>query len=364
MKFNIERETLADALAAISGPVKARTTFPILAGVLIRAEGGTLYMQTTNLDLEMTTAVTADVERTGTGVLSHSELLQFAKLSDADTVTVDATESSAVVTSGKSKFRLPVLPAKDFPEAKKGGTAEAELSFEAGKLSTAIHALKWAMEQGDKRPAMDGVNIGIVEGQVTLAALNGRVLSFAPMGEAACRKLSVTLPSATVNELARIDAKGTDLVRMKVFDTRVVIEFANGDTMTTKVNASTFPNWRMVVPKSEGEQTAKVGRARLIAAVHRAKLGMSDTGNRVQLNFGQGSIEVAASSDTRAASDSLEAEHAIEPGKSIGMSYLYLLDALGAVKDDDVRLVYRDELSPLLIETSVGTEIIMPLRLK
>ena len=65
MKLSIERGTLLKAVSQAQSVVERRNTIPILANVLIEAEGGTVQFRATDLDIEVVDKAAAMVERSG-----------------------------------------------------------------------------------------------------------------------------------------------------------------------------------------------------------------------------------------------------------------------------------------------------------
>jgi DNA polymerase III subunit beta len=65
MKLSIERGTLLKAVSQAQSVVERRNTIPILANVLIEAEGSTVNFRATDLDIEVLDKAPAQVERAG-----------------------------------------------------------------------------------------------------------------------------------------------------------------------------------------------------------------------------------------------------------------------------------------------------------
>ena len=61
MKATIERATLLKGLSHVQSVVERRNTIPILSNVLLRAERGELRLRATDLDIEVTESLPADV---------------------------------------------------------------------------------------------------------------------------------------------------------------------------------------------------------------------------------------------------------------------------------------------------------------
>ncbi len=65
MKFSIERAALLKAVAQAQSVVERRNTIPILANVLIEAQGDDVTFRATDLDIEVVDKAPAMVERAG-----------------------------------------------------------------------------------------------------------------------------------------------------------------------------------------------------------------------------------------------------------------------------------------------------------
>jgi DNA polymerase-3 subunit beta len=65
MRLTIERSALLKALNHVQSVVERRNTIPILSNVLMAAQGDTLKLTATDLDIEITESAPADVERAG-----------------------------------------------------------------------------------------------------------------------------------------------------------------------------------------------------------------------------------------------------------------------------------------------------------
>ena len=65
MKFSIDRASLLRSLSHVQSAVERRNTIPILANVLLRAEGNSLSLSTTDMDLEIDETFWINNERRG-----------------------------------------------------------------------------------------------------------------------------------------------------------------------------------------------------------------------------------------------------------------------------------------------------------
>ena len=117
MRVTLERSNLLKSLNHVHRVVERRNTIPILSNVLLKAEGATLDMKATDLDLEITEATPAMIEQAGaTTVPAHLLYDIVRKLGDGSEVLLATNPDGASMTvaSGRSKFTLQCLPESDF----------------------------------------------------------------------------------------------------------------------------------------------------------------------------------------------------------------------------------------------------------
>ncbi|RVB22462.1 DNA polymerase III subunit beta, partial [Mesorhizobium sp. M7A.F.Ca.CA.004.05.1.1] len=93
MRVILERSNLLKSLNHVHRVVERRNTIPILSNVLLSAEGASLEMKATDLDLEVTEATPAKVERGGaTTVPAHLLYDIVRKLADGAEVMLKTDE--------------------------------------------------------------------------------------------------------------------------------------------------------------------------------------------------------------------------------------------------------------------------------
>src|SRR5690606_7162426 len=113
MKLSIERAILLKALGQAQSVVERRNTIPILANVHIEAEGDSVSLRATDLDIEVVDRAPAMVERAGATTVSAVTLHEIVrKLPDGALVQLhdDPAAGRLTVQAGRSTFSLATLP--------------------------------------------------------------------------------------------------------------------------------------------------------------------------------------------------------------------------------------------------------------
>ena len=165
MKLSIERGTLLKAVSQAQSVVERRNTIPILANVLIEAEGNTVQFRATDLDIEVVDRAPAMVERAGATTVSAVTLHEIVrKLPDGALVTLtdDGATGRLNVEAGRSHFNLATLPKEDFPvmassEYATNFTAKAEV------LRRLFDKSKFAISTEETRYYLNGVYMHVAD---------------------------------------------------------------------------------------------------------------------------------------------------------------------------------------------------------
>src|SRR5690606_35446208 len=116
MKFAVDRDVLADAVAWTARAVPTRPPVPVLAGVLIDASAdGTVTLASVAHEVPAPAALPPAVGRGGSLLVSGRLLRELAHALPHKPVefTLDGTKVS--VTCGASRFTLATMPVDQYP---------------------------------------------------------------------------------------------------------------------------------------------------------------------------------------------------------------------------------------------------------
>lgn len=167
MKISIERAALLKAVSQAQSVVERRNTIPILANVLIEAEGSTVSFRATDLDIEVVDKAPAQVERAGATTVSAVMLHEIVrKLPDGSLVQLsdDAAAGRLSVMAGRSSFNLATLPREDFP-VMASSEYTANFAAKAGVLKRLFDKSKFAISTEETRYYLNGVYMHVATGE-------------------------------------------------------------------------------------------------------------------------------------------------------------------------------------------------------
>ena len=175
MKLTIERAILLKALGHVQAVVERRNTIPILSNVLINASDGFARFTATDLDMEIVEEAEASVEREGLITAPAHTLYEIArKLPEGSQVTLElgGDDPRILLSAGRSRFNLPILPPGDFPVMPSEDLA-VSFTAPASEIARLIDKTKFAISTEETRYYLNGIHLHAAErdGRKTLRAV-------------------------------------------------------------------------------------------------------------------------------------------------------------------------------------------------
>ncbi len=373
MKFKINRDHFVTGLSQVINVVGTRASMPILSNVLIEAEGDTVSLTTTNLDLGIRARIKAEVSTNGTITLPVKKLATIVRALPSNDTTVELSGQNRVkITSGGSVFQIMGLAADQFPPLPTFAD-QHNFSLAQKDLSGLLKKVAYAQSTDENRYILNGVFFNFGEGKLSLVATDGRRLATAEktmtIGED--EGGSLILPAKTVAELQRLlgDA-GEVAITFNDRQVSFVTQITKNDTglvdnirLVSKVVEGNYPNYRQVIPK-ETVHRVDIERELLLECVGRAAIMTSDKSSSVKLTVGNNEIEISASSTEFGEAHEKVAVKYDGPEVKIAFNPQYLSDPLRALSDDTVHFEFKDDMSPGVFKNKEDFLcVVMPQRL-
>jgi DNA polymerase III subunit beta len=371
MKVTIERSVLLKALGHVHRIVEKRNTIPILSNVLIEAADGVVALKSTDLDLEATERVPADVIQAGaTTVAAHVIFDIVRKLPEGAQVSLEIAVDTGqlLVRSGRSRFYLQALPASDFPDLTLGEFSHS-FALPGVELKKLIDNSQFAISTEETRYYLNGIFLHTVDvgGTPMLRAVAtdghrlARVETPAPQGSVGMP--GVIAPRKAVSEVLKLLEDTSREVKIEISTAKARFQF--GDVvLTTKLIDGTFPDYQRVIPTGNDKRLV-VDKEPFEKAVDRVSTLSSERGRAIKLSIADSKMTLSVNNpDSGSASEEIEVDYDSAP-IDIGFNARYLLDILGQLSSDTALIKLADPGSPTLIQDRDGASslyVLMPLR--
>jgi DNA polymerase-3 subunit beta len=373
VRFRVDRDVLAEAVAWTARSLPVRPPVAVLAGMLIEADDNGLALSGFDYETSARAELSADITDGGRVLVSGKLLADICKALPNKPVDLTVDGTKVQLTCGSTKFNLLTLPVEDYPSLPdlpaRSGTIPADL------LATAVSQVAVAAGRDDTLPILTGIRIEVEGDTVTLAAtdryrLAVRELTWKP--EQPGLNTAALVPAKTLADAAKSMTGEVELaLTAPATGSGLIGLSASGRRTTSRLLEGEFPKYRSLLP-SESTSYATVSTSALLEAVRRVSL-VAERNTPVRLSFSAGELVLeAGSGDEASAAEVMEA--GLE-GEDIAIAFNpgYLIDGLAALNTPHARLAFTTPTKPAVIsgvasddESGTSTEyrhLLMPVRL-
>jgi len=368
MRFTISREKLQEGLAAVASAVPSKTTLPVLANLLVQTTEKGIRIFGTDLDIAVSTEVTADVEAAGAITIPARKLSEIARELPPAPVKISAAGDQRITLEcGRSKFKLLGLPKSEFPSFP-AVKFEKALRIPSGDLQKLISHTAFAASTEESRPILNGVLWELRPEHMRMVATNGHRL--------AKMDVPVKMASAPSSDLI-IPPKALEQIR-RLFPAEEELEVAQGENhlgfrspftaVYTRLIEGPYPSYDQVIPR-DNDKYAIIDKVAFTGALKRMSVVASDQTHRIRLSFNSGMLKFSVSTpDLGEAQDELPVRYNGDP-LDIGFNAAYLLEILRYMPTEEIRLTFKAPERAATIEPEGWSDsakylcLLMPLRL-
>src|SRR5207245_982775 len=232
MKFTITREQLQEGLGAVAAAIPAKTTLPVLANVLLEATKQGIRLSGTDLDIAVSTTVSAEVDVEGAVTLPAKKLVDIARELPGGAVRVTAAgEARVSLECGRAKFKLLGLPREEFPSfpaVKFDGAWKAA----AGVVHKLVGHVTFAASPEESRPILNGVLWELRPERMRMVATNGHRLAKMDVPAKGGSTADLIVPPKALEQIRRLFA-AEDALALAKTDNHIGFRGVHGEVLGT-----------------------------------------------------------------------------------------------------------------------------------
>jgi DNA polymerase III subunit beta len=369
MELVVRKTDLLRELQLFQGIVERKNTIPILANVLIEADGDKVRLLATDLEVGLRSTCAAAVTKSGSLTLPAKKLYEIIKALPETDIRIEEDKNGVKVAADRFDSRMQTLPREDFPTLPDGtGVYSASLPREV--LKHMVAKTQFAITGEDTRYFLNGALLVLRPKDMSMVATDGHRLALvtAPRESApgAPDELRVIVQKKTLLELGRLLGEAGDEVIFEKGENHLFFRFADR-TLVSRMIDGQFPAYERVIPKGN-DKAVEFDRDRLTNAVKRVALLANERSRSVKFQMDAGEVTVTSnSSEFGEAKEVIPVEYS-GPSVTICFNAQYVLDFLSVAETEVVVLQFKDEMSQAVMKP-VGasgydyTYVIMPMRI-
>jgi DNA polymerase-3 subunit beta len=285
MKFSCDRDDLFAAVTASAQGLPARPQHPVYAGILVSARGEVVQLTASDGFTVCNCITDAETEEDGR-LLFPRVFTEIVKELPKGKVEIQTPGGTGVVTGGKSRFTVPLLPGGDFPLP----SLELPLLGEVDgpEFRMTLRKVLSAVNRNSATPALTAILMQAEPGMIKMVATDHYRLAVADcdidLADCDYEGRTFLLPGTVAEKAARMEGVSMALAQ----DGNMIQVRSGGFTITCPQVSGKFPKWDIIL--SMGEQWTKLPEG-LGDAVRRAALTLGEK-EAVMLDFDQIALTV------------------------------------------------------------------------
>ena len=366
MFFSVERTKLLEAVLKLQSVVGSKTSMPVLEGILISCEQGKITLVSYNLEMGMKKEIYAKCEQEGDIVINAHLLSDILRRMNGMQVEISADEKlNCNIKCGEATFDIMGMAATDFPEIPSVSKNES-FEIEGNLLVQMKKGTSFAAAQNEgNKPILTGINVSVKDNFLQFVAIDGYRLAIKREPVKQIKDLEFTVSSKSLNEVVKLIDEQSEKVEISVSDRLISFEI-DGYTFISRLLEGEFVNYQKTLPK-EHKQRVVVNTRDLIDTIERVSLLISESFTTpIRCYFNELNVVFTCATSMGRATETFNTKLEGE-NFEIGINSHYLLDALKAIKDENIQILFNGANAGVLITPTDGDNfkyMIMPMRLK
>ncbi|HAG90568.1 MAG TPA: DNA polymerase III subunit beta [Bdellovibrionales bacterium] len=370
MRLEVEKKDLLTLLSRSQNIVEKRNTMPILVNVLLEAEDHHLKVFATDLEVSLKDQIPAQISQPGKVAVSAKSLFEIIKELPEGPIALEKRENNWLrVTQKKSVFNLVGMSPEEYPVFPTFQTNQF-IEMDSDILSEMIEKTLYSVSTDETRYHLNGVYFENRKDDhsIRMVATDGHRLSMVDRKTSGSDQLNldagVIVPRKGLNEIKKLLDSTSDSIELAIEGSQLILRKDN-TLLLIRLIEGRYPNYLQLVPKNLKE-TLRAPKETLLSSLKRVSLLSNAKSKGVTLSLSNGKMEIASNNpELGDAKEEIEVDY---KGKDIriGFNAKYILDVLGAIKEDIIEIDFNDNLSPGVVRPDKDqsyTCVVMPMRI-
>ncbi|HLR71750.1 MAG TPA: DNA polymerase III subunit beta [Pseudogracilibacillus sp.] len=376
MQFSIDRQKLIASIQEVMVAVSPRAAIPILTGIKIEASEKGLTLTGSDSNISIESFIPAEEDGTifmedivpGSIVLQARYFPQIVRKLPEDTVQIEADEElNVTIKSGKALYNLNGQDAEEYPQLPKLQVDE-QFEIPTDLLKSIIKQTVFAISAMETRPILTGVNMQVVDGELTVTATDSHRLASrkATLEGVEVEIPSIVIPGKSLDELNKILDDSIETVEVSMTNNLILFKTKNLYFLSRLLDGK-YPETSRLIP-DESKTQLRIKTRDLLQTIDRASLlAKEERNNVVKLSTIDNSrIEITSNSpEVGQVAEEMALEAMTGEDLKISFSAKYMIDALRAVECDEISIDFTGAMRPFIIRPTNGDpilQLIVPVR--
>ncbi len=366
MNIICNKVELIEAVGNVQRAVSNKASLPALEGILIRAQGSSLYLAGFDMEVGITTTIDANVKEPGEIVLSARMFGDIVKKMPGDQLSIQSdSKYNTIIRSEVTEFAIMGMSAADYPDIPSVEDGIA-LNLSQPVIKSMIRQTIFAVAApNDPRPLYTGTLFELKNNELRLVSVDGYRLAMRTEPMQSDEQLSFVVPGKTLQEILKL-LKDEEKPCSLIVGRRHIIFEIDGYAVISRLLDGEFMAYEKII-SNDVSSVVTVNTRSFIDAVDRVSLVVNDRlKSPLVCVFKDSSIAVSCTTPLGSANDCISADIQGDD-EEMGFNSRFLLDALKNSETDEVKINLGGALKPMNILPKEGNSflfLVLPVKLK
>jgi DNA polymerase-3 subunit beta len=288
--------------------LQSKPTSQVLSGMRLVADANSLQISVFDHDVSAQTEVVANVDQSGTTLVSGRLLNEIIGRLPNQPVTFVVDGTRVVLTCGTSKFELATLPIEQYPTLPPVPPVTGTIDGEA--FISAIRRVSVASAKESTRPFQKGIQLKAVATSITLTAADPNRIArcqVAWLGNNVTDEVSAVVLTKTMQDIEKTFSNlGEVSISISPDGAMVAFQAKNRTVTTVVLNIENYPDIDQYFPTNL-EESVVINKQDLIDATRRVELVVNESEDTIRYAFEDGAVNLDSTSSENAATESVQA---------------------------------------------------------
>ncbi len=371
MRINISVNELKDSLNKVLSVVDKKNTRLILNFIQLEAFDNYIELTATDLEVSAKIKLNCNVEKPGIICVNAKNIFDIIKELPDKFVHIesDLSNNNLKICCENINFTLLIFTNEEFPKLQFKSIAN-EFKLNSNQILEIINKTSHAISNDETRIFLNGIFLQEVDNKLRTVATDGYRLALIEenleKSQVEALVNGIIIPKKGVLELKKIvdSYPGLD-IQISVDESFIYLNANDTYFLAIRLIAKEYLKYQAVIPKKTNFH-ADIDKNAFLNAVKRIKIMANERSNGVKVTLFENELLVAANHPSLG--DAQEKFSIRYSGKEfeIGFNAKFLIETLSVIGDDEIRMEFNNELSPVVVKslkTPNFLSIVMPLKL-
>ncbi len=366
MKIKTNKQEILNSLQIAQFFISTGSTLPLLSNILFEAEGE--YLNLTATDMDISAKIKCKVENIseeGKTTIPKKIISTIKEFPEAE-INMESDKNDVInLKCGKSSYKIPGLPADDFPALALDDKALEKIKIPRMLLKDIISKIAYAALKDSTKRNLNGVFFRFENNMLEAVATDAHRLAYykTEIKDSVKAKFDYIIPLKTINEVYKVLDDEEKEIEINFYKKLIEFKMDNIDIISRVIDEN-YPNYNQVIPK-EFNMQAVINKNELASALRRATTISTEKAKIVLFRFEKNKLFLNVStSDEGEGFEEIDIKYEDEP-LEVSYNAAYITDVLKAIQEEEIEIKLKSSMNPGILKPA-GDEnfiyVIMPIR--